>query len=423
MLLILVLLASNAIIAQNMSRYITLTIKSGQNIKFSMAADADGTTVKIVSGSQTYNTTVGTSWTATQNYQSDGTTMTIYGDIKRFKCSENYANLTGLDVSHNTNLTYLSCNHNELTSLDVSHNTSLIEFWCTNNELTNLDVSQNINLEKFCCSVNKLSSLDISHNTNLNSIDCSHNQLSSLDVSHNTSLNSIDCSKNQLSNLDVSNNTNLMHLFCNNNQLTSLDVSNNTVLMGLECSENQLISLNVSHNSTNLLTHLHCSDNQLTSLDISANTNLEVLDCSENQLTSLDVSNNTNLRRLWCYKNQFSTQAIDDIFCSLPSRNVSDNAKIYILQDNSGTDYDAVIASNKQNAMDKNWNVMYANGIDFIPPTTGTYDCNNVAVTGVSLNHTTQTIVAGTDFTLTATVTPDNATNKNVTWSSSNSSM
>lgn len=48
---------------------------------------------------------------------------------------------------------------------------------------------------------------------------------------------------------------------------------------------------------------------------------------------------------------------------------------------------------------------------------------NTVVVTGVSLNKTSETLKIGDSLSLTATVTPSNATNKNVTWSSSNSSI
>lgn len=43
----------------------------------------------------------------------------------------------------------------------------------------------------------------------------------------------------------------------------------------------------------------------------------------------------------------------------------------------------------------------------------------SIAVTGVSLNATSKTLAEGESFTLTATVAPTNATNKSVTWSSS----
>ncbi|MDR3037266.1 MAG: RICIN domain-containing protein [Coriobacteriales bacterium] len=46
-----------------------------------------------------------------------------------------------------------------------------------------------------------------------------------------------------------------------------------------------------------------------------------------------------------------------------------------------------------------------------------------VAVTGVTLNAKTKTLVAGTAFTLAATVAPSNASNKAVTWASSNTAI
>jgi uncharacterized protein YjdB len=48
---------------------------------------------------------------------------------------------------------------------------------------------------------------------------------------------------------------------------------------------------------------------------------------------------------------------------------------------------------------------------------------STVAVTGVSLNKSSTTITVGNTETLTATVAPSNATNKNVTWSSGNTSV
>lgn len=52
-----------------------------------------------------------------------------------------------------------------------------------------------------------------------------------------------------------------------------------------------------------------------------------------------------------------------------------------------------------------------------------TVTANKVAVTGVTLNKTTLSLVEGNTETLTATVAPSTATNKNVTWTSSNTSV
>ena len=151
----------------NMSRYITLTVEKDSAITLDFKAAADGTPVRIVSGSNTQDITVGTNWIGRATYTADSTTMTIYGDITRFDCSDNGANLTAIDPSHNTQLTYLDCSSNPLSSLDVSHNTQLTKLICSNNRLTSLDVSKNTQLEILDCYSNPLTSLDVSKNTQL----------------------------------------------------------------------------------------------------------------------------------------------------------------------------------------------------------------------------------------------------------------
>ena len=210
----------------NMSRYITLTVGSGKAIKLDFKAAADGTPVRIVSGSNKQDISVGTSWTGFSSYTADGTTMTVYGDLKSFDCSKNGENLTALDAS---------------------------------------------------------------------------------------------------------NNTQLMGLFCGNNNLSSLDVSKNT--------------------------------------------KLTVLSCFNNKLSRLDLSKNTQLRELFCYGNNFSTQALDAIYCALPDRTGKDNGLIEPVKNSSDPNHATVLATNAQNAIDKNWKVLYDDGGADIP-TTGSYDCS-----------------------------------------------
>ncbi len=218
----------------NMDRYITLTVTNGEDISLDLAADAANTPVKIVSGDEVHDVTIGINWTGYTDYRAGATTMTIYGDIREFDCSDNGDKITGLDASQNTALTCLLCYDNQLESLDVSHNTALTDLSCVNN-----------------------------------------------------------------------------------------------------------------------------------------------------QLTSLDVSGATALKTLGCFGNPFTTEAVDNIFCSLPERDASDKGILYILNNTSDDNYDNVIASNKQNAINKNWNVWYwddyngsLNNTD-IPTTTGDYECSS----------------------------------------------
>ena len=100
----------------NMSRYITLTVKSGEAIKLDFKAAAKGTPVRIVSGSNTRDITVGTDWYSRTSYTADGTTMTVYGDLTGFNCSNNGANFTALDISKKSKLKELYCYDNNFTT-------------------------------------------------------------------------------------------------------------------------------------------------------------------------------------------------------------------------------------------------------------------------------------------------------------------
>ena len=278
----------------NMSRYITLTVKKDSAIKLDLRAAVRGTPVRIVSGSNTQDITVGPVWyngnsPSTYTVTAGASTMTVYGDIIGFDCSSNGANLTALDVLQNTQLTKLVCSNNRLTSLDVSNNTQLTV------------------------------------------LHCHYNTLSSLDVSHNTQLK---------------------ELLCQNNNLTTLDVSKNTKLTGLSCR-----------------------NNNLTTLDVSKNTELDGLNCANNKLNSLDVSKNTKLTGLYCSDNKFTTATLDDIFCALPDRTGNTNGKIQPIFNSSSPNHATVLATNKQNAIAKNWKVQYYNDDTDIPTTTGSYVC------------------------------------------------
>ena len=196
------------------------------------------------------------------SYDNPGTLTSLRG-IEYFESLHGlfclYNQLTSLDVSANTELTYLNCSSNQLTSLDVSANTELTYLNCYSNELTTLDVSRNTALTELRCDYNQLTSLDVSRNTALTYLDCNNNQLTELDVSRNTALTELDCSGNPLTTLDISMNTALTKLYCAINELTTLDVSQNTALTELSCFSNELPSLNISRNRA--LTKFDCSYN------------------------------------------------------------------------------------------------------------------------------------------------------------------
>ena len=182
----------------------------------------------------------------------------FFPNLELLSCSRNQ--LTELDVSKNTKLTWLGCIENQLTELDVSKNTALEELYCYENNLTSLDVSKNTALKMLNCRKTQLTELDVSKNTVLEELYCDYNQLTSLDVSKNTALDWLTCEQNNLTSLDVSQNTKLTVLYSGTNQLSSLDVSQNPALQKLQCDSNQLTSLDVSQTA---VTELKASDNQI----------------------------------------------------------------------------------------------------------------------------------------------------------------
>jgi len=145
--------------------------------------------------------------------------ITIAGDnIERLECAN--SQLTALDVSRNTELSYLNCGDNELTTLDVSQNTELKVLYCSLNQLTALDVSGNLALTGLFCGSNQFTDLDVSRNTALTDLYCNNNQLTVVDVSRNAALTGLDVCHNQITKLDVSANTMLQLLCCKSCQFS-----------------------------------------------------------------------------------------------------------------------------------------------------------------------------------------------------------
>ena len=185
--------------------------------------------------------------------------------LQNLTCQNNQ--LTSLDVSRCTALTYLYCGYCRLTSLNVSGCTALTKIDCVGNELTDLDVSGCAALTGLLCGENKLTGLDVSRCTALTELDCHTNSFKSLDVSRCAALTKLDLCYNQLTSLDVSKCTALTHLYCGDCRLTNLNVKGCRALESLDCTSNRLTSLDVS--DCKALSYLECDTNQLTSLDVS----------------------------------------------------------------------------------------------------------------------------------------------------------
>ncbi len=99
----------------NMERYLTLAVQEAAEIQLSFLA-SDVAYIKVESGDKTYVKGLAAGWSPDYTFLSGGTEMTVYGDIVGFSCAGNNANVTALDVSHNTALKVLKCYDNNMST-------------------------------------------------------------------------------------------------------------------------------------------------------------------------------------------------------------------------------------------------------------------------------------------------------------------
>ncbi len=128
------------------------------------------------------------------------------------------------------------------------------------------------------------------------------------------------------------------------------------------------------------ITYFNCINNQakVTGFDFSHNDELLSINCINNHISALDVSNCTKLQGLYCAKNKFTVRSLDLLYCSLPDKNGGDPVYLEPIDD-VNDNLDTVLASNKQNALSKNWLVCYYSDDTEVPETEGNYDCSSAS--------------------------------------------
>ncbi len=332
---------------------------------------------------------------------------TEMSNVTRIDCADMFiSDLTG--IGYFTSLTELNCSYNPLTSLDPSGYAALVYLNCDGCGLTKLDVSKNTELVDLYCDYNELTSLDVTNNQRLKTLVFTANQLTEIDLSNNPELETLYFDYNQIVRFDLSKNRKLRSLGFADGPVTSLDISQNTALEELYCGRNRLTELDLSKNKK--LRDIWCDYNQLTELNLSNNQALEYLHCHGNQLKKLNLSKNTKLVYLWCHENDFS--ALDLSKC--PSL-------VETLQTCTPVLYDGFRAYGEKPdgepmiCIDRKVRIKI--GSSYIEP-----EEEKVVPTGVKLNKTKATLVAGKKLTLKVTLTPSDA-ETTLTWKSSNNKV
>ncbi len=112
----------------------------------------------------------------------DLTGLEHFPNLKRIDCYGN--NITKIDLSKSTSITFLNCSENQIESLDLSNNKELNYVSCDSNKLLTLILGDNPNLESLYCSSNKLTSLNVKGCSNLDSFDTTGNKINTIIVSN-----------------------------------------------------------------------------------------------------------------------------------------------------------------------------------------------------------------------------------------------
>lgn len=336
-------------------------------------------------------------------------------------CTDDIETLKG--IAFFTSLTYLRCYGT------VSDDSFVIR----NGRLTSLDVSGQTELDTLDCSGNQLNSLNVSVNTRLSLLNCAGNSLSTLDLSGNSRLTDLDFKGNQVASIALSGNTALLRLDCSKNKLIALDVSKNVALKEFNCSGNRIPVLVLSDNKE--ITWLDCSSNALQEMNIIQNRKLSYLDCTNNPLATIYLYANQVVTTLRKPEGTKLFYLIDNISI-LPetvSLKVEETCTLTAVIEPSDAIDKTVVwkSSDEKVAAVSDAGVVTAKTVGSCDITatcggktaTRSVYVNPIPVEEIVLSQDSLELTVGESQSLIATVLPDNATDKTVSWLSDNESV
>lgn len=212
-------------------------------------------------------------------------------------------NIESIDLSKQTELIDLSLlNCTGTKSLDLKSCKKLEILKAGKSGITELDLSENANINTLWISgISQTGTLDLTALTNLQSLSASNIGLKSLDLSKNVELVEAWLSNNQLEAINLGNNKKLKELYIQGNKLKSLVLDDHPAFERLSVKEDELEAFR-SEGLPNLKS-IDCTGNQLKELDLSSNTELEKVYCKENQLEYLNIQNEKEQTLIRCKGN------------------------------------------------------------------------------------------------------------------------
>lgn len=279
----------------------------------------------------------------------EGEKVTVFGEYVTYPFSENVsvygpvtefgATLMQIDdivLSGNPHLERLDLSMCNLTDVDLSANVNLKWLDVQNNsQLEKLDVSHNAKLTYLSCSAVKITELDLSGNPELVEVHCIMTQAERIELGDITKIENLNIWNNYLTEIDLSHLSALKDLNVAGNELTSLDVSSNTALRTLNFSMMSSVGT-VDLSMCGELEELYAYECGLKNVDFMKNLpnpdKLKILMVNKNpELSEMDLTGFTGLVTIHCYECAIAGDAMTALVESLPEREESDQAKIYII--------------------------------------------------------------------------------------------
>lgn len=381
------------------------------------------------------------------------------------------------------NLIELDCTGTSLESVNLSKNTKLEIIDIDETKITSIDVSKCTELKELGISGTKISQLNLTKNTKLEDLYAYNSGLTSIDVSKCPELKYLNLGRTKVTDLDISNNTKIERLYFGDEGLTvkinctkipyyesngaSYVFSCNGKVLPSGCYmvwegkvyneknyngeiEGPGIDIGVGEEIT--LNAVPYPDNTSASfLWESADGSIAVVKdgvvkgIKEGSVYIYAIPTTGGQRAysyIWVRPAAKRVKIIDGPEINV---NVGDSWKIsYSLEPSGAADRGVIWSSSDENVLytgDYNygyWNYgtkafAKAPGTAILTVKTKsggltatckvTVNAKNVSVTGVSLDNTSLTLQEGKSATLSAIVSPSNATDKSVSWSSSNVSV
>lgn len=281
---------------------------AGKMISFALMATEE-TTVQVDFGAGPVDYKIGPNADATTAPLVQGVVpadgiIKVYGEASLIDYVDMQgAYVTELSMPSLTNLEVLILDHNQLTDIDLSPFSKLTYLSLRDNQFSYLNVPNNLpelrlldlsycgqvsysfslagypELLQFVAQNTGLYSIDLSNASKLVRLSAEGNDFYSIDLSKCAELRILDISQSNVTSLDLSGCPKLTELYCNNDgsynnssKIASLDLSVVPDLRVLFASGNDFTDINLSANTQ--LTDLYLNHNKLTKLDLSAQPNL-----------------------------------------------------------------------------------------------------------------------------------------------------